>query len=157
MGILSRSLAAGAVGTELLNVATYLDMALRGRGSSSVPRDDVQVLLDVAGVGLGEDEETAANRMTALATLLGYATGAGVAVAYGAVRPALRRLPRPIAAAVVGLGAMAATDASSVALGTTDPATWTPQDWLADLVPHLAYGYGVVVTSDALAVRRRRR
>ena len=156
MGTFSRSLAAGAVGTELLNVATYLDMAIRGRGSSSVPEDDVQALLDAAGLRLGDDQEAAANRRTALGTLLGYATGAGVAVAYGAVRPALRRLPRPVAAAIVGLGAMAATDASSVALGTTDPAAWSPQDWLADLLPHLAYGFGVVVASDALAPRRRR-
>ena len=39
---------------------------------------------------------------------------------------------------------MAATDAGNVALGLTDPREWSASDWLSDLVPHLAYGAGVV-------------
>jgi hypothetical protein len=35
-------------------------------------------------------------------------------------------------------------------LGTTDPRSWSPQDWAADAIPHLAYGVGVVITYDAL-------
>ncbi len=149
MGLLANGLIAGAVGTELLNVATYLDMAIRARGASSLPQEDVQKLADRAGISLGA-EETAENRKSALGALLGYATGGGIGVAYALARPAVRRLP---AAVVVGLAAMALTDASSTALGTTDPRSWSAQDWLADLIPHLAYGVGVVATYNTLDSR----
>ena len=150
MGPITKGLVAGTVGTELLNVATYLDMAVRGRGPSSVPADDVQRLLDRAGLSLGGDEEAAGNRRSALGTLLGYLTGAGVGVLYGLGRPALRWLPGAPSALLVGLLAMVATDAASTALGTTDPRSWSAQDWLSDLLPHVAYGAGVVATCDAL-------
>jgi len=35
-------------------------------------------------------------------------------------------------------------------MGTTDPRSWSPGDWASDLVPHLVYGAGVVLTFDAL-------
>ena len=46
-----------------------------------------------------------------------------------------------------------ATDASSAALGTTGPRSWSASDWLSDMLPHLAYGAGVVLTFDALERR----
>lgn len=150
MHFLRNGLIAGAVGTELLNVTTYLDMAIRGRGTSSVPEQDVEKMVARAGVSLGQDEDTVANRKTAIGTLLGYMTGASMGVTYGMARPLLRRLPGVPAAVLVGLGAMAATDAASTAMGTTDPRSWAAQDWLADLIPHLAFGAGVVATYDAL-------
>jgi hypothetical protein len=153
MGFLGKGLAAGAVGTELLNISTYLDMVLRGRGASSVPEQDVEKLLERTGLSLGDDGEKVENRKSAVATLLGYATGLSIGVAYAVARPLLRRLPTVPAGVLVGLGAMAATDASSAALGTTDPRTWAAQDWLADLVPHVAFGLGVVATYDALECR----
>lgn len=150
MGSLGKGLAAGAVGTELLNITTYLDMALRGRSPSSVPEEAVEKLVDRIGLSLGDDEKTVANRKTAIGTLLGYLTGAGLGVGYGLARPALRRLPSMPAAVLVGVAAMAATDASNTALGTTDPRSWSADAWLADLIPHLAFGAGVVATYDAL-------
>ncbi|HET8756028.1 MAG TPA: hypothetical protein VFM58_08465 [Solirubrobacteraceae bacterium] len=147
---LARGAGAGAVGTALINLSTYLDMALRGRPPSSVPQQDVQRLADRANVSLGDDEASADARRSALGSLMGYATGFGFGVAYSVVEPATRGLPRMARAAVVGVGAMAVTDGTSAALGTTDPRTWTPQAWAADLVPHLAFGVGVVVAYDAL-------
>lgn len=150
MGFLGKGLIAGAVGTELLNVTTYLDMALRGRGASAVPEQAVQKMLDSIGLGLGADDDTVANRKTALGTLLGYLTGASMGVAYGVARPLLRQLPTVPAAVLVGLSAMAATDAASTAMGTTDPRDWSLDAWMADLLPHLAFGVGVVASYDAL-------
>jgi hypothetical protein len=49
----------------------------------------------------------------------------------------------------LGLGVMAASDASSAALGTTDPRTWSPADWASDVLPHLAYGAAAVAAFDA--------
>jgi F0F1-type ATP synthase membrane subunit c/vacuolar-type H+-ATPase subunit K len=127
-----------------------LDDALRGRPPSSVPQEDVQRLAERAGVSLGDDESGEA-RKSGLGALLGYVTGFGMGVAFGAAAPALTRRPRPLSAVLVGVGATAATDAGSVRLKTTDPRSWSAQDWLADIVPHLAYGAGVVVTYDALS------
>jgi hypothetical protein len=141
---------AGAAGTSLLNAVAYLDIAARGRPPSSIPEQDVQQLAERAGVPLGDDDAGQARR-SGLGALLGYVTGFGIGAAYGVAAPVLGRLPRPLSAALVGAGAMAATDAGSAWLGTTDPRSWSPQDWLADIVPHLAYGAGVVVTYDALS------
>jgi hypothetical protein len=149
MGTITKGLAAGAVGTELLNIATYLDMAIRARGASSVPQDSVERLAARAGVELGEGEARE-NRKTAIGTLMGYATGASAGVVYGGLRPVLRGLPTAPAAVLVGLATMAATDASSASLGVTDPRSWTLSDWLSDVVPHLAFGAGLVAAYDAL-------
>lgn len=150
MNGVAKGLVAGAVGTELLNVATYLDMALSGRSASSTPQEDVQKLADRVGVSLGEDAATAENRRTAVGAVLGYVTGAGLALTYGLVRRVLPPLPTAPAAVLVGLGAMTATNAGNVALKSTDPRSWSAHDWLADVIPHLAYGAGVVVTYEAL-------
>jgi hypothetical protein len=150
MSRIRRGALAGAAGTALLNATTYLDVAIRARPPSSVPQEDVERLAARAGVSLGDDE-TAETRKSALGALLGYVTGFGTGMAYAAIAPALGWLPRPVSAVLVGAGAMAAADASSAWLGTTDPRSWSAQDWLADIVPHLAYGAGVVIAYDALS------
>jgi hypothetical protein len=35
--------------------------------------------------------------------------------------------------------------------GLTDPRTWGASGWLADLVPHLAYGFVAAAVYEALA------
>ena len=150
MGTLTHGLAAGAVGTALINASTYLDMAVRGRPPSPIPEQDVDRLAARVGLSLGADDERRSARRSGLGALLGYVAGFGAGAAYGLARPLARRLPRPLAAALVGIGTMAATDASSAALGTTDPRSWSPGAWAADVIPHLVYGAGVVLTFDAL-------
>src|SRR3954451_3857617 len=147
---LVEGLAAGAVGTALLNTVTYLDMAVRGRAASSLPGADVETLAKRAHLPLGSDEETAQARKEGLAALLGFVTGFAGGAAFAPLRAHARSLPWSPAAALTGLAIMAATDAASTALGTTDPRSWSPSDWLSDLAPHLAYGAGVVLTFDAL-------
>jgi hypothetical protein len=148
---LAKGLAAGAVGTSLLNTVAYLDMAVRGRPSSSVPSADVEKLTELAGISLGSDEQTASARKEALGALLGFLTGFAGGAAFAAVRPRASDVPWPAAAALTGVAVMAATDLTSTVLGATDPRSWSPSDWISDLVPHLAYGAGVVLTYDALA------
>jgi hypothetical protein len=146
-----KGVAAGAVGTTLLNTVTYIDMALRGRPASSLPAEDVERVADSAGLSLGADEEQAGARKEALGALMGLVAGGLGGAVYGLARPHLRFVPKPLAAVAAGVGVMAATDASSALLGTTDPGSWGATDWLSDLVPHLAYGAGVALTFDALA------
>jgi hypothetical protein len=81
-------------------------------------------------------------------SLLGYATGVGVAVAYRLVLNG--RLGWPLSAVVLGGLAMAASNAPMTALGITDPRQWTLSDWAADVVPHLAYGAAAAATVDRL-------
>lgn len=149
MGALLAGAAAGAVGTTVLDTVTYLDMALRGRAPSGLPSQAADRVVTLVGVELG-DGEVADNRRSAIGALLGYATGVGIGVAWGLVRPRARSVPLPVAGVVVGLAAMAGSDVPLTALGLTDPRTWGAVGWLSDLVPHLAYGFATVAAYDAL-------
>ncbi|MDQ2785144.1 MAG: hypothetical protein M3Y58_09110 [Chloroflexota bacterium] len=149
-------MAAGAVGTVALNIATYVDMAVRARPASSVPAKLAGVIADKAGLdlatGTGEAaKEEEKNRESGLGALLGYVSGLGVAALYGAVRPHLRWLPVPVAGVLLGLAAMATSDVPIGMSGVSDPSTWAPEDWAADLIPHLIYGLVTAIAYDAFA------
>lgn len=58
--------AAGAAGTTALNVATYLDMAVRGRPASSSPQDTIEKLSEKAGLPVPGDKEARGNRVAGL-------------------------------------------------------------------------------------------
>ncbi|HEX2412804.1 MAG TPA: hypothetical protein VHJ39_16685 [Solirubrobacteraceae bacterium] len=150
MGRLSHGLLAGAAGTTLLDIATYVDMAVRGRPASSVPAESADRLARKAGISLGE-REAADVRRTAIGALLGYASGLSAGIVYGAVAPALGWLPQPMRAVGLGLGVMATTAVSNALVGTSDPRTWSVSDWVEDLVPHVAYGVGTVAAFDAMS------
>lgn len=138
MNRLTRGLAAGAAGTTVLNLVTYLDMAVRGRPASSTPEQSVERLTDITGVDLGDGEE-AENRKAGLGPILGLGAGLGAGLLYGLLVGG-RRAPRPVGTlALTGL-AMAGSSAPMTALGLTDPREWAKSDWMADAVPHLAYG-----------------
>jgi hypothetical protein len=149
-GRLGAGVIAGAAGTTVLNAITYADMALRGRPSSPVPAQDVERLAQRDGVSLGQDEDSASARKEGLGALMGLLAGTAGGVAVAVARPLTRGLPTPVAAALIGGAVMAATDAGSVRLGTTDPRSWSVADWAADVVPHLGYGAGVHLALRAL-------
>ncbi|WP_200214449.1 hypothetical protein [Micromonospora coerulea] len=139
---------AGAVGSAALNVVSYLDIAVRARPASSIPEETVRRLAGAAHVDLGP-EDRAATRRSGLGPVLGYATGIAGGVAFGLLA-ARRRIPLPLAAGLLGGGVMAATDSSITVLRISDPRTWRAQDWLADVIPHLAYGMAAVATWNRL-------
>ena len=146
-------LAAGAVGTSALNLATYLDMAVRARPASETPAEVVGELEDRAPIhfpGHGKRSEEASNRRQAVGALLGFVTGLGIGALYGLIRPSTRSVPVPVAGAVAGLASMAGSDVPAAALGVTDPKTWRLSGWLADLVPHLVYGMATAIAFDSL-------
>jgi hypothetical protein len=151
-------MAAGAVGTVALNVATYVDMAVRARPSSSTPSQMVGAMAEKAGVqslssqGGGLNDETAENRKSGLGALSGYVVGLGVGAAYGLLRSRVRQAPLPVSTIGLSLAAMAGSDVPIAALGVSDPRTWTASDWVADLGPHLAYGLFTALAYDAFAV-----
>lgn len=151
---LVQGLAAGAVGTAVLNTVTYVDMAVRARPSSSVPADTVDELTDLAGVSLGaegHDSEGAATRREAVGALLGYATGFGVGAVYGLLRAGpLRHIPRSLAGVGIAAAATASTVTPYAALGVSDPLTWPAKSWAADIIPHLCYGWATAAAFDAL-------
>ncbi|WP_431936879.1 hypothetical protein [Micromonospora sp. RP3T] len=135
---------AGAVGSAVLNVVSYLDMTLRARPASTTPETTAGRLADVAHVDLGPAEE-AANRRAGLGPVLGYATGIAAGAVFGLLA-ARRRVPLPVAVTLLGGGVMATSDSSMTLLGVTDPRTWRRVDWVSDLVPHLAYGLAAAAT-----------
>jgi hypothetical protein len=84
-----RGAAAGAAGTTALNAATYLDMAVRGRGNSSAPADLAEAVAERADVEIPGEGDERDNRLAGLGPLSG--TGVGVVVGDdcdGAVRRA---------------------------------------------------------------------
>jgi uncharacterized membrane protein len=145
---IKRGLLAGAAGTSVLNAATYLDMAWRGRAASDSPEQTVEGLSDRVGVevpGRGDDQS---NRLEALGALSGLGTGMGIGVVASWLRAQGFRLSRVGESVLIGAGAMALTDGSMAALGVSDPHTWTAGEWAADAVPHLLYGAATTAALD---------
>lgn len=141
---------AGLAGTTALNAVTYLDMALRGRSSSSAPQDVVEKLADKVGVRVPGNDETRTNRLQGLGPLTGLVAGVGTGALLGWLRGVDVRAPVAVTAVVAGLAAMAGADGPIAALGISDPRTWTAKDWAADVVPHLVYGAVTASVLDAL-------
>jgi uncharacterized membrane protein len=134
-----RGMLAGAAGTTALNAVTYLDMAGRGRPASQVPTQSVQTIanrIQVPVPGRGAERD---HRVEGLAALGGIATGVGIGGVFGWLHDRGLRLG-VLGSVVIGGSAMAATDASMVRLGISDPQEWTTVDWASDVLPHLAYG-----------------
>ena len=153
MNRLARGLVVGTVATTALNLATYLDMLLRGRPASTVPAAAAGALARRVGVDLG-DEPQAAPRREAAGALSGYATGVALAMSYVLTEPRVRgRRPFWLAGSAVGAAAMIVGNIPAVASGSTDPRRWDVADWLADVVPHAAYGLAAVATADAIGRR----
>ncbi len=142
--------AGGAAGTTALNAVTYLDMAVRGRSTSSAPEDSIEPLVSRTGLRIPGEEDTRKNRVAGLGLLNGIFVGVGIGAVLGLARTAGWRPHVLTAGLVTGLGAMAATDSSMAALGVSDPRTWTLMDWLSDVVPHLAYGLATAAVAQAL-------
>lgn len=161
-------LGAGAIGTVALNVTTYLDMVLRGRSASDVPARTAGKLADMAGVDLGNSAGAAAgenpdqrraraaaeSRRTGVGALLGYATGLGVGALFGLLSPIVGRAPLPATGLLLGAAAMAGSDVPTTSLGVTDPRRWGAPGWMADIVPHLAYGLFTALAFRTLTRRR---
>lgn len=132
--------AAGAAGTTALNTTTYLDMAVRGRPSSSTPEQTVEAAASAAGVSVPGQGEERENRLAGLGPLQGVLAGVTAGALAGVARGLGLRLPWPVSGLVVGATAMAAADGSMAALGVSDPREWDAASWAADAVPHAAYG-----------------
>jgi hypothetical protein len=153
MNRLLRGAIAGAAGTIALDLTTYGDMLVRGRGASAVPAQVAGVLagrLGIAPLANDVQGDSAGNRREAAGAMLGYATGVGIGALYGMLRGASRRAATPLAGAAVGLGAMAASDVPIALTGVSDPATWSTTDWLSDIIPHLVYGLVTVAVYEAI-------
>lgn len=155
MRAIARGLVAGAAGTVALNVTSYVDMAARGRGSSSTPAQTAGELADKAGVQLADDPDsaTAQNRRSGLGALMGYVTGLGVGAVYGVLRSKVGSLSRPVATLGLTTAATAASAGPMTILGITDPRHWDARSWAMDLGPHLVYGVVTAVVHDELLSR----
>jgi hypothetical protein len=150
---------AGAAGTMALDMVSYADMAVRGRGSSDLPAEVVRRLALRAGAAAlsipsDDADEATKNRRSALGALSGYTIGIALGAAYGLLSyrtPARRGFL--VRAFVLGALAMAASDVPSAALGATDPRTWEASGWISDIVPHAAYGLVTAAAFEAMASR----
>ncbi|MFG2052395.1 hypothetical protein ACGFI9_00065 [Micromonospora sp. NPDC048930] len=145
---------AGAVGSAALNIVSYLDVAVRARPVSSTPEQTAGRLADAAHVNLGPEQQ-AANRRSGVGAVLGYGIGIAAGAAFG-VLAARRRVPLPVAVGLLGGGVMASSDGSLAVLRISNPRTWRRAEWIADIVPHLAYGMAAAATWRRLRPPSRR-
>ena len=149
VGWMVRGAAAGAAATTALNAVTYLDMAVRGRGTSSTPEDTVEKMAEKAHLTIPGDDQTRQNRVQGLGPLVGLVAGVGVGVLGGLARASGYRSAKPVGITLTTLGVLVAANGPMTVLGITDPRTWSVTDWISDLVPHLVYGVVVKTTMDA--------
>ncbi len=148
---------AGAAGTIALDMAGYVDMAVRGRGASDTPAEVIRRLALKLGIGaLGVPSDTAPealkNRRSALGALAGYKIGIVLGAIYGlASYPAPQGRGIVLRSLVLGAMAMAASDVPATALDVTNPAGWSAADWMSDIVPHAAYGLVTAAVFETVA------
>src|SRR3954468_2818284 len=135
-----RGAAAGAAASTALNAVTYLDMAVRGRGSSSTPEDTVEKMSGLADVAIPGEGETRENRKQGLGPLMGLVAGVGVGVLTGLARASGYRSAKPVGIALTTAGVLVAANGPMAVLGVTDPRAWSASDWISDLIPHVVYG-----------------
>jgi len=150
-GGLARGAAAGAAGTTALNATTYLDMVVRGRAASDAPQQMVAALAEAAGLELPGNRREQARRLSALGPLTGTVTGVTLGGIAGVLRSAGLRMPTAVGGPLLGLAAMVAADGPIAALRISDPRSWSVTDWVADVVPHLVYGFTTHATLVAVS------
>ncbi len=150
---LACGLAAGATGTIALELTSYVDMLVRGRAPSDQPQRLGSALVRHFGLNVGTGA-AGKSRRSGLGSASGYADGLALPMLYAAVAPDRDR-PVLVAALVLAAGAMIGSNALPIALGLTDPRSWTVDDWLTDAGPHLAYGLVAALTYEALVGSER--
>jgi hypothetical protein len=151
---------AGAAGTMALDIASYLDMAVRGRETSGTPAEVIRRLAVKAGLAAlsvpsDDADEPTKNRRSALGALGGYKIGIVLGALYGAAAyPGAKDRAILLPAVVLTALAMAGSDVPASMLEVTDPGAWSASDWISDIVPHAAYG---LVTAAVFATIARPR
>ncbi len=150
MGFKAGLLAATA-GTIALDAVSYADMLLRGRPASELPTEVVKKLAPLVGwTDILADDEATANKRSALGALLGYANGMAAGAVYGAIRPAFRWVPWPIAGLILGGATLVTSEGLATQLGATDWSTWSAGEWIADIIPRSIYGLTVAAVIEAI-------
>ncbi|WP_327242495.1 hypothetical protein [Streptomyces sp. NBC_01320] len=131
--------AAGAAGTTTLNAVGYLDMVIRGRGESTTPEVTVERLSGAFHVPIPGDRDVRKNRVKGLGPLTGMAAGVGMGALLGLALSCGWRPGNAVLTATATTGALIGTNGPMTVLRVTDPRTWSRSDWVADIVPHVAY------------------
>ena len=90
------------------------------------------------------------NRLQGLGALTGLAAGVGIGALLGAARAAGWRPGSVAGATAATVEALLGTNGPMTVLGVTDPRTWPASSWVADIVPHLAYGAVTAAVLDRL-------
>ncbi|WP_328890886.1 hypothetical protein [Streptomyces sp. NBC_00316] len=146
--------AAGAAGTTVLDAVGYLDMVLRGRAASTTPEVTVERLSDTLHVPVPGDEQVRRNRIAGLGPLTGVAAGVGMGAVLGLALSCGWRPSNAVLTLTATVGALIGTNGPMTVLRVTDPRTWSGSDWIADIVPHVAYALvtvGVIKGLDPTA------
>ncbi|MET7519982.1 hypothetical protein ABZS88_42795 [Streptomyces sp. NPDC005480] len=142
--------AAGAAGTTVLDAVGYLDMVIRGRGASTTPEVTVERLSQTLHVRIPGDDNVRENRVKGLGPLTGMAAGVGMGGLLGFALSCGWRPGNAVLTATATAGALIGTNGPMTVLRVTDPRTWSRSDWVADIVPHVAYALVTVAVVRGL-------
>jgi hypothetical protein len=148
---------AGAAGTLALDIASYADMALRGRAASDTPAEVMRRLAAKVGIAFlsvpsDDADDATKNRRSALGAIAGYKIGIILGALYGlASYPSTKERGIAMRSFVLCALAMAASDVPATMLEVTNPAEWGTSGWLSDIVPHLAYGVVTAAVFETIA------
>lgn len=151
---------AGAFGTFILNLVTYLDMIVQGRSASAVPSQIAGRVAEKANfepIAEHNQAPEASARRSATGALMGYATGLSMGIVYAISRMVVQDVSRPVAGVALGLAAMASSDIPATATNVTNPRQWSAANWMSDIIPHLAFGFATVSLFEELATSPPRR
>ncbi len=139
----AKGLVAGAAGTAALDLYSYGDIVVRGRAPSELPSSVVSKIAARFGRTsfANTDDAVTKHRRSGLGALFGYGVGLGAGVVYAKLRPEFESwLPWPVAGVILAAATLVASEGSATALGATDWRTWSPSDWIADIIPRTLYG-----------------
>jgi len=158
-------LVAGACGSIALTATAGLDALIRGEAPRWLPGEVGHKMADELGLPLDYDldsaEETAGidardvterigRREEALGTLLSVANRLAIGLVYGMVRKILPRPPWWLAGGALGGVSMVAGDYSAIWSDDDSKPRRTGTDWLADVMPHMAYGVTTAIAFEAI-------
>lgn len=145
---LLRGAVAGAAATTALNAATFADMVVRKRPASTTPQQTVERGAELLGLPLPEPGEKREAWESGMGSLLGTLAGVSAGAALGALKGTTGRPTGHVETVGAAFAvAMLVGNGPMTVLRVTDPRDWSPADWAADVLPHLAYA---VVAAAAL-------
>ena len=139
-GALVFDAAAEVIGTTVPNAVSLVDLTLHDWPANKTPQEGAEASAAIAEGAGRQPRNARSQRLPGLGGLRGIACGVGAGAVVGLVMSLGWPTRRSVRSVVATIGAMVVANAPLTMLRVHDPTTWTAEDWVTDVMPHLAYG-----------------